>query len=395
MGSHRKSVPSPSPPPDLVVVGAGVVGLAVARDAARRGMNVTVLERGRPGRESSWAAAGMLSPLGEAREGGALLELGLAGLEAWPEWIRSLEAETDLDVDFRRCGKLRVAFTTEEANDLEARRGWAQERGISHRLLSGPEARGEVPLLPESVLAGLLVEQDHRVENRLVTEALLKSAGALGVEILEGTAVRRVTVEGGRARGVVLDDGSALPAGKVLVAAGAWSGALGGLPFPLPVRPVRGQILSLVPDRLPSERILESDRVYLVPRGDGRVIVGATQEEVGFDRSLTAGGIGGLLEGAMELVPELAGARVHEMGSGLRPGTPDGNPVLGPFPGSEGLLVATGHFRNGILLAAVTARALGAMAAGDEGPALPPDFLPDRFADSPDPRGAFAEEGER
>jgi glycine oxidase len=395
MGSQRKSLSPPSPAPDLVVVGAGVVGLAVARDAARRGMKVTVVERGRPGRESSWAAAGMLSPLGEATEGGAFLELGLAGLEAWPDWIRSLEAESEVEVDFRRCGKLRVAFTTAEAHDLEARRGWAEERGVSHRLLSGPEARDEVPLLPEAILAGLLVEQDHRVDSRLVTEALLRSARSLGVEILEGTGVRRVVVEGGRARGVVLDDGSSLPAGAVMVAAGAWTGALEGLPFPLPIRPVRGQILSLVPNRLPSERILESDRVYLVPRSDGRLIVGATQEEVGFDRSLTAGGIGGLLEGAMTLVPELAAARVHEMWSGLRPGTPDGNPVLGPFPGTGGLLVATGHFRNGILLAAVTARALGAIAAGDEGPALPPDFLPDRFAHSPDARGAFAEEGER
>jgi glycine oxidase len=359
------------------------VGLAVARDAALRGMKVALLERGRVGREASWAAAGMLSPLGEAREGGAFLELGLAGLEAWPEWIRSLEEETGVEVDFRRCGKLRVAFTCEEAHRLEARRGWAEERGVPHRFFPGPDARREVPSLPESVLAGLLVEQDHRLENRLLTEALLASARSLGVDVREGTGARGLMTEREQVRGVTLEDGSTLAAAMVLVAAGAWSGRLDGLPFSLPVRPVRGQILSLLPARLPTERILESDRIYLVPRSDGRLVVGATQEEAGFDRGLTAGGIRGLLEGAVELIPELAGARVHEMWSGLRPGTPDGNPILGRMPGIDGLLVATGHFRNGILLASITARTLGAMAAGDEGPAIPPDFLPDRFASGP------------
>jgi glycine oxidase len=359
------------------------VGLAVARDAALRGMKVAVLERGRVGREASWAAAGMLSPLGEAREGGAFLEFGLKGLEAWPEWIRSLEEETGVDVDFKRCGKLRVAFSPGEVADLEARRGWAEERGVPHRFLSGPDARREVPSLPGSAQAGLLVEEDHRLESRLLTEALLESARSLGADVREEAGARGLLTENGQVRGVILEDGSTLPAPIVLVAAGAWSGKLEGLPFPLPVRPVRGQILSLMPDRLPSERMLESERIYLVPRSDGRLIVGATQEEAGFDRGLTAEGIRGLLEGATELVPELAGARVHEMWSGLRPGTPDGNPILGRMPGTPGLLVATGHFRNGILLAAVTARTLGAMAAGDEGPAIPPDFLPDRFASGP------------
>jgi len=374
---------------DLVVIGGGVVGLAVARDARGRGMEVIVLERGRPGREASWAAAGMLSPLGEAREGGPFLEFGLEALRAWPGWARELEDESGIDLEYRRSGKLRVALTEEELLDLEARGAWAAERNVGHRRLDADEAARQCRGLASHVRGALLLEEDHQLENRLLGEALAASGRARGVEIRDGSGARAVQITRGRVQGVVLDDGTELGAGAVLVAAGAWSGNLEGLPSPLPVRPVRGQILALLPEELPSGRIVESSRVYLVPRVDGRLVVGATQEEVGFKPGLTADGVRGLLAGATELVPALASASLQELWFGFRPGTPDGHPILGPDAHVEGLFLATGHFRNGILLAPVTARALGALLAGQEGPGIPEAFLPGRF-----PQGTVTERGE-
>lgn len=380
--------------PDLVVVGGGVVGLAVAREAARRGLAVTVVERGEPGRAASWAAAGMLSPFGEAREGGPFLDFGLAALDAWPDWAAELEEESGTDLAYRRSGKLRVALDAEERKRLEARRAWARERGVAHTWLEPDEALAECPELSRRVTGGLLLADDHRVDNRRLGDALLESARVRGVQVRAGTPVSSVELKGDRVRGVILEDGSKVPAGAVLLAAGAWSATIGGLPSPLPVRPVRGQILGLLPGRLPSPRVLESASVYLVPRPGGRLVAGATQEEVGFDPGLTADGVRSLLAAAIELVPALAGASLHELWYGFRPGTPDGNPILGPDPRGDGLFVATGHFRNGILLAPVTARVLGALLAGEAGAAIPEAFLPRRFVGGrggdPRNREAFA-----
>jgi glycine oxidase len=372
---------------DLVVVGGGAVGLAVALDAAGRGLGVTVFERSRPGREASWAAAGMLSPLGEAGQEGPFLEFGLTSLRMYPSWVRQLEEESGLDLEYRETGKLRVAFSEGELERLEARRRWADERGIAARWLDGDELRRVEPALAPGVRAGLLVHEDHQLENRRLGDALLAVAAGRGVEVRPGSAVKGVIADRHRARGVVLNDGTRVPAARVLLAAGAWSGALEGLPGRVPVRPVRGQILSLRPERPPSPHMLDSERVYLVPRQDGRLIVGATQEDVGFREGTTADGIRGLLEAAVELVPALGAAPLTELWSGLRPGTPDRNPIIGPDPDLEGLLIATGHFRNGILLAPATARLLGALVSGDEEPEIPAAFLPDRFRSAR--RGSF------
>lgn len=371
--------------PDLLIVGGGVIGLAIARDAAARGLRVTLLERKTCGREASWAAAGMLSPLGEALEPGPFLEFGLDSLKAYPAFVAELEEETGIGVELRKCGKLRLALSEEEEERLRARLHWARDRDLTARWLEPGELRAEEPALGAPALGGLLLEDDFRVDNRALARALVESLRLRGVSIREGVEARGVDVRSGRARAVLLEDGESLPASTVLLAAGAWTGTLEGLPFPVPVRPVRGQMMALRLDAPPSLRVLESEEVYLVPRDDGRILVGATEEEVGFRRETTAGGLADILDAALRLVPGLRSASVDQTWSGLRPGSLDGLPILGGHPEVKDLYIATGHFRNGILLTPATARAMGALVTGAAGPMPPAEFGPQRFPTSAEP----------
>lgn len=368
--------------PDLLIVGGGVIGLATARDAAARGLRVTLLERKTCGREASWAAAGMLSPLGEALQPGPFLQFGLDSLEAYPAFVAELEEETGIGVELRKCGKLRLALSEDEEERLRARLHWARDRDLAARWLEPGELRAEEPALAAPALGGLLLEDDLRVDNRALARALVESLRLRGVSIREGVEARGVDVRNGRARAVLLEDGESLPASAVLLAAGAWTGTLEGLPFPVPVRPVRGQMMALRLDAPPSRRVLESEEVYLVPRDDGRILVGATEEEVGFRSETTAGGLADILDAALRLVPGLRSASVDRAWSGLRPGSLDGLPILGRHPEVKDLYIATGHFRNGILLTPATARAMGALVTGAAGPIPPAEFGPERFSTS-------------
>jgi glycine oxidase len=375
---------------ELTIVGGGVVGLSIALEARRLGLSVQLLERGRCGRESSWAAAGMLSPLGEALEPGPFLQFGVQSLRAYPDFVEELEAATGLSLEHRRCGKLRVALSEDEEERLRGRFEWARQQGFTAQWL-GPEAvRDAEPALSAPVRGGLLLEEDFRLDNRALGDALAEACRRAGVDVLEGTEVAGVEVDRGRCIGVRLADGSRAESDAVLVAAGAWSGQIGGIPDPPPVRPVRGQMLALKPASQPSRRVLESEEVYLVPRDDGRLLVGATAEDRGFRRGLSADGIHGVLDACLRLVPTLSPAPIVEFWSGFRPGTPDGLPILGEHPGVERLYLASGHFRNGILLAPATARAMGALIAGTDEPGPPPEFHPGRFhgdgAPAPSPR---------
>lgn len=368
--------------PDLLIVGGGVIGLATARDAAARGLRVTLLERKTCGREASWAAAGMLSPLGEALQPGPFLQFGLDSLEAYPAFVAELEEETGIGVELRKCGKLRLALSGDEEERLRARLHWARDRDLDARWLKPGELRAEEPALAAPALGGLLLEDDFRVDNRALARALVESLRLRGVSIREGVEARGVDVRNGRARAVLLEDGESVPASAVLLAAGAWTGTLEGLPFPVPVRPVRGQMMALRLDAPPSRRVLESEEVYLVPRDDGRILVGATEEEVGFRSETTAGGLADILDAALRLVPGLRSASVDRAWSGLRPGSLDGLPILGGHPEVKDLYIATGHFRNGILLTPATARAMGALVTGAAGPMPPAEFGPERFPTS-------------
>ncbi len=364
---------------DLVVVGGGVIGLAVARFARGLGIDVLVLDRGRVGEEATRAAAGMLSPIGEALDPGDFLDFGLRSLQSYPAFASELEEESEVEVGFEGGGKVRVALSLEEAGRLRSHHEWSARHGFSTHWLDPHDLAVAEPGVSPDALGGILIEGDCRIDNRALVRALAIAARRRGVEILEEEPVRGVVFGGGRIGGVVLADERVIEAHAVLLAAGAWCGQLEGVPSPLPIRPVRGQAVSLRPEAPVSGRVLESESVYLVPRRNGRLIAGATVEEVGFRREVTAGGLASVLTAAIDLSPGLAGARLEESWAGFRPGTPDGLPILGEDPEMDGLFFATGHFRNGILLAPETGRSLAHAIAGNPAEGPPEAFSPSRF----------------
>lgn len=361
--------------PGVLVVGGGVIGCALARRLARAGHAVLVVERDEPGSHATWAAAGMLAPLAEADEPGPFLDLLRASRALHPALAAELREETGIDVGYRDEGSILVASEAAEVEALERRHAWQSTAGFPVERLTPAEAVRQEPALAPDLLAALRFPEDHQVDNRLLGRALWRAAERAGARFRTGETVRAVAVEGGRATGVVLDSGERLPAGAVVVAAGSWAGALQGLPRPLPVTPVLGQLLALRTDPHAFRQVIHSARGYLVPRADGRLLVGATVERVGFREGVTAAGILNLLGTALALAPSLAGAPLLECWSGLRPGTPDGLPILGADPEADRLYHATGHYRNGILLAPITAELLAREIEGARVDALAPFSL--------------------
>ena len=369
--------------PDVAIVGAGVVGLGIAWRLAQRGARVSVFDRGAAGAGASHAAAGMLAACAEAEPGEeALVALGRLAQAAWPAFAAELEQATGLSVELRREGTLVVALTADDQARLRHQLAFQHSLRLPLEWISGLEARRREPHL--AALAGAVFSpEDHQVDNRKLVAALRDAATASGVVIREHTAVERVLVSHGRATGVHLADGSDVDAATVVIAAGAWSRAIGGIPAPLlpPVRPVKGQTLALRMD--PAAPLLShvvwGPNVYMVPRRDGRLILGATVEEKGFDATLTAGGVLSLLEAAWRIVPTIEELPIDEMWVGHRPGSRDDAPILGPGP-LDGLVYATGHHRNGILLAPVTAEHIARLVLdGAVDPAIRP-FGMERFA---------------
>jgi glycine oxidase len=365
---------------DVLVVGGGVAGLAIAWEAAGLGMGVTVLDRGRLGGGATHAAAGMLSPLDEAHRGEALLRFGVCGLRAYPEWVGELEAESGLSSEYRGGGKFGAALSNSDVGPLRELERVAAAHGLRAEWIESAGLPTIAPALAPGLLGGLLLPDDQRVDNRALAGVLGEACRRRGVRLHPETAVRSVVLEGGRVRGVGLEDGRAIEGAMVVVAAGAWAGRLAGLPRPLRVRPVRGQMLALRPRAPISSQVLGSRDVYLVPRDDGRLLVGATVEDVGFVEANTVDGVVGLLSAALSLVPSLADASIVEIWSGLRPGTDDGLPILGADPEVEGLFYATGHFRSGILLAPVTGRVFRELFAHGKSSLLPPELSAARLA---------------
>jgi len=351
----------PTATTDVAVIGGGVIGLAVAWRAAGQGLRVCVLERGELGVGASHVAAGMLAPVTEADAGElALLALGLRSARAWPQFAAELEQAAGADPGLRHSGALVVARDRDEAEALERELALRVELGLDVQRLLPSAARRLEPALAPSVRLALDVPGDHSADPRALVLALAQAARRAGVTLRTGASVERVESAGGRVTGVGLAGGEVLRAGRVVVAAGAWSGAIDGLPR-IALRPVKGQILRLRdpahhgPGRGLLQRIVRFEGGYLVPRGDGRYVLGATMEERGFDTTVTAGGLYELLRDAGELVPGVHEMVIEEMSAGLRPATPDNAPVLGPAEELAGLHWATGHHRNGILLAPVTA----------------------------------------
>ena len=366
---------------DVLVIGGGVIGLAIAWRTALRGLNTAVVDPN-PGSGASHYAAGMLAPVTEAHYGEeGILALNLASVRRYPSFVAELEEAAGTPAGYRECGTLAIAFDADDRAALEDLRSYQESLGLVSTVLSARECRRLEPLLAPQIRGGLHVEGDHQINNRRLVEALLAACSATGVALYHQSA-HRFALAGDRVVGV--DD---VRADQTVLAAGCHSRDIVGLPPDVvpPVRPVKGQILRLRGN--PAQPVVgrtvragvHGRPIYVVPRSDGEIVVGATGEELGFDQKVTVGGVLQLLSDARELLPGLAEVELAETAAGLRPGSPDNAPMIGPSD-LPGLVIATGHYRNGILLTPVTADAVSELLATGELPDGFAGFDPRRFA---------------
>jgi len=391
---------------DAVVVGGGAIGLSVARELARRGLSVALVERGALGAESSWAAAGMLAPQCEADARDAFFDLACASRDAYPAFADALREETGLDIELDRTGTLYLATTDEDEREIARRHDWQRRAGLAVELLTADEARSLEPRVSTRARAALRFPRDWQVENRRLVEALALSCERAGVRILEHTAALSVGTAGGRVSSVETARGT-IPAGAVVVACGAWSSQVavsvsaseaavarpdggggdapasrGGNGVAAPrVEPVRGQMLCFDAGAGGefARHVLYGPRGYVVPRRGGRLLAGSTTERAGFDKSVTDEGRAEITAHAAELAPAILGLKLTGSWAGLRPRGADDWPVIGPAAGAENLFHATAHYRNGILLAPLTGSLVAEMIDSGATPAALAPFSPSRF----------------
>jgi glycine oxidase len=372
---------------DVAVVGGGVIGLAVAWRARARGLSVLVLDRDRAGAGTSYVAAGMLAPVAEVTPGEEpLLELGLRSARAYPGFLDELADAAQVErsaLGYTPCGTLLVARDADEAEALERELALRARLGLAVERVRPSEARRREPGLAPVLRLALDVPDDHAIDPRALTAGLVQAVRHGGGEVREGATVAGIAVAEDRVTGVRLADGSVVAAGQVVIAAGVWSTQLEGIPGAarVPVRPVKGQIMRLHDPAGPGllSRVIRMGPSYVVPRGDGRYVIGATSEERGFDTTVTAGAAFELLRDASELVPGVSEWVIDEFRAGLRPGTPDNLPAIGSG-GLDGLHWAVGHRRGGVLLAPVTAELVAGVLAGEPLGAAAAPFAPERFA---------------
>jgi glycine oxidase len=339
---------------DVAIAGAGLIGGSIALELARAGLSVGVFDRQEPGQESSWAGAGILSPAPESASMIPLVPLAKASIAIYPDFVRMVEEISGQSAGYRPKGTLQAIFSRDAREELSTVVALHHGLGLRAEALSAADARELEPSLSDELEAAVLRPDEASVDNRALTQAVLEAARRSGVQFFSGAAVEAIWREGGRCAGLQLKN-EKIEAQSTVIAAGCFSASIEGAAAYAPVRPAKGQMVSLRADDLKIERVLWSEKIYLVPRNDGRILAGATVEYVGFERGLTAGGLEKVLAGAIELSPGLAAARVEETWAGLRPDSPDHLPILGPTD-VDGLLIATGHFRGGILLAPITAK---------------------------------------
>jgi glycine oxidase len=349
--------------PLTAIVGAGVNGLCIAWQLARHGCAVDVYERGRIGRGASWAAAGMLAPGAEAEPGeDAVTAAGQQALGLWPDFARDLKEVSGIDPELRTDGLMIAATNRDEAEQLRHDHSFLQQQGIPADWLSGAEARRREPYLRAGLPGALFSPNDGQANNRQLVRALAAAARAAGARIHEDTPVDALDTAEGRAAGLIVQ-GTRVPAEAVVLCAGAWGREIDGVPAAAqaPIRPIKGQMLSLQMD--PAQPLLHhvlwAPKVYLVPRRDGQLLIGATVEEKGFEDAMTAGGVFALLEAAWRAIPSIEELPIAEMWAGHRPGSRDDAPVLGATP-VDGLYLANGHHRNGILMTPLSGQAVAA-----------------------------------
>jgi glycine oxidase len=365
---------------DIVIIGAGVIGLTIARALRHRGVReVMLIERGRPGAEASWAAGGILAPQLEVDRQDAFFELTCASRDLYPQFADSLKEETGVDVELDTTGTLCLGFTRLDEEELRRRYEWQTGEGLQVEWLTGDEARRLESCVSANVRCALRFPRDVQVENRRLVEALLRADEELGVHFVIDTTVTALRIKDERVCGVETSNGFvATPI--VVLAAGAWSSLIDspGL-SPIKVEPVRGQMLCFSAEPNLARHVIYSPRGYLVPRRDGRVLAGSTAERVGFDKRVTEEGVSAITAMAREISPAIAALPIIDSWAGFRPRAPDDLPVLGPCQGVEGLFYATGHYRNGILLAPITGEVIADAIVDGNFPANLKAFSPDRF----------------
>ncbi|MFI0978706.1 glycine oxidase ThiO [Streptomyces sp. NPDC021093] len=377
-------------PYDVLVIGGGIIGLVTAWRAAQRGLR-TVLADPAPGGGAARVAAGMLAAVTELHYGEqTLLGLNLASARRYPDFVTELEEASGQDTGYRACGTLAVALDADDRAHLRELHTLQRQSGLESEWLSGRDCRRLEPMLAPGVRGGLRVDGDHQIDPRRLAAALLAACERAGV-VLHRTTAERLSVVRERAAGALLADGTEVAADQVVLATGSLSGRLPGVPQEVlpPVRPVKGQVLRLTvpPAYAPFlsrtvRAVVRGSHVYLVPRENGELVVGATSEELGWDTTVTAGGVYELLRDAHELVPGITELPLTETRAGLRPGSPDNAPLLGPTA-LPGLLLATGHYRNGVLLTPVTGDVMADVLTTGELPEEARAFTPRRFASEP------------
>jgi len=339
---------------DVAIAGGGLIGSSIALELASAGLRVGLFDRQEPGQEASWASAGILSPAPESPAMIVLVPLGKASMALYPDFVAMVEGLSGQKVGYRAKGTLEVLTSQHARAELSTIIALHHGLGLRAEPLSAVDARELEPALREDVEAAVLRPAEAAIDNRLLTQAILASARRSGVEVFAGAGVDSLWREGHICKGLVAG-GDRISAKHTVIAAGSFSAQIQGAESYAPVRPAKGQMISLLCPTVKIERVLWGDEIYLVPRNGERVLAGATVEYVGFDKTLTAGGLRKLLSAAIDLVPALERAMVEETWAGLRPDSPDHLPILGPAD-LDGLVIATGHFRSGVLLTPITAK---------------------------------------
>jgi glycine oxidase len=376
---------------DVIVVGAGIIGAAIAFSLAQEKLRVGLFDQHEPGREASWAAAGMLSPVPETAADIPLVPFGRASLDLYPQFIRQVEEASGHPTGYRRDGAIEVFFSADAERRLSTLIALHRGLALDTEPLPIDEARKIEPAIGREAQAAALLPYEGTVDNRALTDALLTAAVASGVELHANTPISRLQTEHtelgrGRCTGVITDRGESISAGNVVLAAGAFSAKIGGLQTPVATRPIRGQMVALSGAHVELRHVLRSERGYLVPRHDAvpqRIVAGSTLEDAAFEKRVTPGGLEHILSAAQELLRGLSDVEILETWCGLRPDTPDHLPILGPGE-LDNLTIATGHYRNGILLTPITAKLVTEWLT-EERVSIDWDiFSPLRFAHPPD-----------
>ncbi len=367
---------------DAAIIGGGVIGCSIAWRLAQAGLRVVVIERGEIGKEASWAAGGILGPLAEANQADEFYELAAASRAMYPEFAGELREASGLDIEYRTEGTLHLALSSADEEELDHRWRWQHEAGLNVKQLNRECVLKLEPSINPSLRWALKFPDDHQVDNRRLAKALEVAARRSGVTFLTHTDASQLLSDGSQIHGVLTTRGE-IRARTVILAAGSWSTRLGHTQN-FQIEPVRGQMVAIEMPEPPIAHVIYSCRAYLVPRHSGFVIAGSTTEHAGYDKRVTAGGIASIIERALEIAPSLAGQTIVETWAGLRPRLRSGLhndewPVLGCDPRTKGLIYATGHYRNGILLAPITARAISELALGGKSSVNLRPFNPSRF----------------